>query len=703
MKRTFTFLMTALFLCVGMVKAAVTDFPQMSTDEDIKWYTISNTRSTSGKYLYWTEAGVKDSNTRTAASFFYVTGSTDACYIHNYATDLLFSGTGSWTEAGVACKLSVSPKETGLMIGFNNTYLNEQNFADGFTTWGDVNDDGSIFVFEEVTDFSAIIDVPAAKAAAVAEMETLASVSTLYPSADEAIAEVNAVEAAGTGLAELNAAVEAINAIVANYKAVAYKALEGKYFTIKTPARDNGFMKMEAAGVVGIAEVSSPAAIWQFEYANGAVNVYNPYSDMYLCEPAGSSEHVTTAAYADEAGAYDLVINAGAANAEAKVKFTSNGKSVHMDQSSVLVRWDNGAASEWTVEEITDLSEVIALHKAATLANLDEYAKLPSVFNAEAVANAKEAVAEVEDEGLGLVTCKIIDNTAGEVLPWDVFAFQATSGDAHRDSVWVSVNVETSKAIGATEQDANAHWMLEPASAGAFYLYNMANDCYMGAPGSYCPLTSAPMAAYTIEVIDAELNVVEFKCGGQTLHASNHEDDKLMNYDGDEAASRWTITIPEIVLGVTSVTVGEDVMEGFSVVATSEDMIKVNFDREFYLNGDPSIVDAKGEDASMYFQYLPGAWYDGSNSYIFMPMDWNGNAAPEGIYTITLAKSAFAVYNTYVAPAEDIVLTVQIVADPTGINNINAAAELVIYDLSGRRVEKMEKGIYIVNGKKVIK
>ena len=28
---------------------------------------------------------------------------------------------------------------------------------------------------------------------------------------------------------------------------------------------------------------------------------------------------------------------------------------------------------------------------------------------------------------------------------------------------------------------------------------------------------------------------------------------------------------------------------------------------------------------------------------------------------------------------------------------------VVIYDLTGRRVEKMEKGIYIVNGKKVVK
>ena len=699
MKRTFTLLFAALLACVSMVKAAVTDLPVMSEEGSIKWYTISNTRSASGKYLYWTESGLKDSNTRTAASFFYVTGSTDACYIHNYATKLLFSGAGVWTEAGVACNLSVSPKETGLMIGFNSTFLNEQNFADGFTTWGDVNDDGSIFVFEEVTDFTAIIDVPAAKAAAVAELNNLASVTTLYPAATDAIAKVNAVEAAGTGLDELNAAVEAINAVVAEYKAAAYEALDGKYFTIQTLSseRSNGFMKMEGARVVGVSEVNSPAAVWQFEYANGAVKVYNPYVGKYLCEPAGNSEDI---AVVDEyeAGAYDLVINAAAENADAKVKLTSNGKSVHMSGGFVLVRWDNGGASEWQVTEITDLSNIISLHKAATLANLDEYAKLPSVFDEYAVADAKAAVEEVEDEGLGLVTCKVIDNLAGQVLPYDAFAFQATSTDNHRENVWVSANKDAGKAIGATEQDANAHWMMEPASAGAFYLYNMANDRYMGNPDGNCALTSLPMAAYTIEVVNAENNIVEFKCGGQTLHASNHNDDKLMNYDGNEAASRWTITVPEIVLGVTSVTVGEDVMADFTVVAATKDEIKVNFDREFYLQGEVSIVNAEiadpeKNDASLAFDYYQGE----NNSLVFV-----GKEA--GTYTITLAKSAFLVYKPmYVAPAEDIVLTVQIVADPTGINNINAAAELVIYDLSGRRVEKMEKGIYIVNGKKVIK
>jgi hypothetical protein len=36
-------------------------------------------------------------------------------------------------------------------------------------------------------------------------------------------------------------------------------------------------------------------------------------------------------------------------------------------------------------------------------------------------------------------------------------------------------------------------------------------------------------------------------------------------------------------------------------------------------------------------------------------------------------------------------------------STLNSQPSTLIYDLMGRRVEKMEKGIYIVNGKKMIK
>ena len=38
----------------------------------------------------------------------------------------------------------------------------------------------------------------------------------------------------------------------------------------------------------------------------------------------------------------------------------------------------------------------------------------------------------------------------------------------------------------------------------------------------------------------------------------------------------------------------------------------------------------------------------------------------------------------------------------TGIESVELGEELVIFDLAGRRVQKMENGIYIVNGKKVV-
>ncbi len=164
------------------------------------------------------------------------------------------------------------------------------------------------------------------------------------------------------------------------------------------------------------------------------------------------------------------------------------------------------------------------------------------------------------------------------------------------------------------------------------------------------------------------------------------------------AAIEALITIeaaPATPLTVTSVTVNDvEVTDLSAIVAAPDDVIKVNFEGEFYFQGTPSIVDAEGNDASMSFDYMSGIDYDESNSYVII-----GKTA--GTYTITLAKASFLEYLMYKAPAEDIVLTVEI-AVPDGIQNVNVDADAVIYDIHGRRVTEMTKGLYIVNGKKVI-
>ncbi len=137
------------------------------------------------------------------------------------------------------------------------------------------------------------------------------------------------------------------------------------------------------------------------------------------------------------------------------------------------------------------------------------------------------------------------------------------------------------------------------------------------------------------------------------------------NYINETITATITIeTSASASLTVTNVTVGEDVMTELSaIVATPADMIKVNFDGEFYFQGMPTIMDAENKDASEYFQYTNGRDLDGSNSYIFMAQNWQETAAPAGVYTITLPKASFMEMMQYKAPVEDIVLTVQIIAD----------------------------------------
>lgn len=220
------------------------------------------------------------------------------------------------------------------------------------------------------------------------------------------------------------------------------------------------------------------------------------------------------------------------------------------------------------------------------------------------------------------------------------------------------------------------------------------------------------------EVLAENANVVRFtvsdEFGGEFTEAGDYILNipagfivDAENSDCGNAEITATITIeaaPAVPLTVTNVTVGEDVMADLSaIVATPADMIKVNFDGQFYFQGMPTIVDAEGNDASNYFQYLNGLDFDGSNSYIFMAQNWEGVAAPAGIYTITLPKASFMEMMQWKAPAEDIVLTVQIVADGEGIDNIAVDADTVIYDLSGRRVTEITKGgVYIINGVKTL-
>ena len=71
---------------------------------------------------------------------------------------------------------------------------------------------------------------------------------------------------------------------------------------------------------------------------------------------------------------------------------------------------------------------------------------------------------------------------------------------------------------------------------------------------------------------------------------------------------------------------------------------------------------------------------------------------------ITSVGKGEADITVYVNGVEYATCWVEVLSDtPVGIENIDSDVNAVIYDLSGRRVTEMTEGIYIVNGKRVIK
>lgn len=547
------FLLTLAVLCSTVSGwAGPTDLPEMTTDESNPiWYTIKNVR----KQKYATYAGdaetMTQSATITAASFFYFTGTVAdgiaTVKIHNYsASNKLCAAYNSWTDTGI--NWYIKAQSTGVSICTSTGEWNAWNDARGegalIENWS-ASDAGSAWEIEKVTDFSAVIDIPAAKEAAKTDLDNLASVSSIYPTAADAKAEIDAITPENNTLAGLNAAIEAINAVVVKYRNAAYQALAGKYFSIQTPARSNGgYMELSGNQVKGVTSLVSPADIWQFVYNDGTVKVYNPYMNKYLAEPGDNSSNIGITD-ATNAGSYHLNVNANATSTEAKVKLTSNGKSVHMDGSYNLVRWDNGGASEWKLEMITDFSSIITTYKANAVATLNEWATLSVVFDANVIDEAKTAIEAILTTDWA--TFAKIDAELKKVqddVATKFFTFcNSDKASASRVDAYLAANMSDKEGHGTKTFSYNSFWRLVPARGISFYMYNAAHNVYLGTPSSNGDLVEnvGSAAAYTFEIVNAETGIVELKCSGQTLHLNNHTDGLLSNYDNDDAASRWYI------------------------------------------------------------------------------------------------------------------------------------------------------------------
>lgn len=140
--------------------AAATDLPQVSTGDNITWYTIKNVRG--NVYAAFTGSGAQmklNSTIENESYLFYFTGGENGGYkIHNAATSNLCAGHSSWTAEGVNWYLRANSNNSypGVSISNDaeysgNTCWNNEAGANKKIAYWSANDDGSAWIIEQYT------------------------------------------------------------------------------------------------------------------------------------------------------------------------------------------------------------------------------------------------------------------------------------------------------------------------------------------------------------------------------------------------------------------------------------------------------------------------------------------------------------------------------------------------------------------------
>ena len=364
-----------------MLLVAVTTWAQaaieVSTAENPQWYTIGSYNR--GGYL--TNVGIGNGVQHvepTSGSLWYFEKANDngGVYIVNNLKDgdskvYLDSDLKASKTKAVWYILSNGVNELGLSISKTNPISNHScvdanNHNTGVGTWHPGGNDweGTTWCFNKVTDFTTVIKIDAIKAAAKAEVEALAKVKVLFSDATDVLAAIDAVEATGTGLAELNAAEQAIKEFATNYK----KSVDGKNIKLSNKANDG-----RGGRYLGYDNANSRAAavaskgddvIWTIKSnADGTFKLYNFVNNLYLGTPADPTPTIAT-----EAKAPSFTIIPTAENVVAVVATT--GQMVHVANHSnyKLISYYSltDAASLW---DVTAIPAIVATHEDIAAAN----------------------------------------------------------------------------------------------------------------------------------------------------------------------------------------------------------------------------------------------------------------------------------------------------------------------------------------------
>lgn len=493
--------------------------------------------------------------------------------------------------------------------------------------------------------------------------------------------------------------------------------------------------------------------------------VGNPFDGFKMVNygaPAEANAVVSNGEGNPSFGAFDdavaWAIKSSSTNKDAEhFCFQYPGSNKYMNaQSGKIAFWtdaDQGSTMWVTERDFTGATELQALIDQVKAAQGNYVAGTTVGYLTQASVNAvAQAVTDAETYlNSGSVTaekCAEHQTTINEAIA-ALETIQPEEGKFYTiqnaySSVYMGVSNTTGMVTSATEGFGQV-FQFVPASEGTFYLFNVERGAYLntakhhGYGQNSAGVDIAEAKSVTIANLGKENQVSITPQGGATLHHDANYATVVAWTGGVDSRSAWKIVEVEdmsalshsvnitdagwatLVLGCNT-TIPADVKayavsavgDGYATLKEVTGTIPAN--EAVLLNADAGTYEFKYAEGATAVEsnLLEGTVFDANiaaNAYV---LSAQGEPAVVGFYEAQLnleentkfKNNAFKAYLPATTAAESRFFVFNFGDDnATAIEGIEAenTADAVVYDLAGRRVQKAQKGLYIVNGKKVIK
>ena len=493
--------------------------------------------------------------------------------------------------------------------------------------------------------------------------------------------------------------------------------------------------------------------------------VGNPFDGFKMVNygaPAEANAVVSNGEGNPSFGAFDdavaWAIKSSSTNKDAEhFCFQYPGSNKYMNaQSGKIAFWtdaDQGSTMWVTERDFTGATELQALIDQVKAAQGNYVAGTTVGYLTQASVNAvAQAVTDAETYlNSGSVTaekCAEHQTTINEAIA-ALETIQPEEGKFYTiqnaySSVYMGVSNTTGMVTSATEGFGQV-FQFVPASEGTFYLFNVERGAYLntakhhGYGQNSAGVDIAEAKSVTIANLGKENQVSITPQGGATLHHDANYATVVAWTGGVDSRSAWkivevedmsalshSVTITDagwatLVLGCNTAIPADvkayavsAVGDGYATLTEVTGTIPSN--EAVLLNAVAGTYEFKYAEGATAVEsnLLEGTVFDANiaaNAYV---LSAQGEPAVVGFYEAQLnleentkfKNNAFKAYLPARAGGEARFLVFNFGDDnATAIEGIEAenTADAVVYDLAGRRVQKAQKGLYIVNGKKVIK